>query len=192
MKKAFTILVIIFELFGLAYGQDAQDKQKFERFVDSAIKRLPPAAFPQLPKAIVRSLDAHGCTVPQTYSDPSPHNVIKGEFRSRGQKDWAVLCSISGMSSIWIFWRGSANAISKIAGETDLTYLQDVDGHGTPGFSRSIEVVGKDYIIEHYKAYNGLKPPPINHQGIDDGHLEKASTVRYYYRGKWLELHGAD
>lgn len=192
MKIAFTIFMIALGPFCLAYGQGAQDKRQFERFVDSAIKRLPPTAFPQLPRAIVRSLEAHGCTVPQTYSGSSPQNVISGKFMRKGQRDWAVLCSTNGVSSIWVFWGGSAKAVSKIAEKKDLDYLQDVDGHGTPGFSRSIAAVGRGYIIEHYKAYDGPKPPPINHQGINDAHLEKGSTIRYHYRGKWLELQGAD
>jgi hypothetical protein len=32
----------------------------------------------------------------------------------------------------------------------------------------------------------------MNHQGIDDAFLEKASVTYYYYRGKWLQLTGAD
>jgi hypothetical protein len=36
------------------------------------------------------------------------------------------------------------------------------------------------------------KPPRIDHKGIDDAFVGKASEVHYYYRGKWLELQGAD
>jgi hypothetical protein len=51
-------------------------------------------------------------------------------------------------------------------------------------------------ILHYHKAYNqpGIDPPlpPINHDGINDGIMEKASTIYYYHRGKWLGLHGAD
>jgi len=38
--------------------------------------------------------------------------------------------------------------------------------------------VGKKFIIEHYEAYGGLKPPPITHDAIDDRRLEKASGTK--------------
>ena len=41
--------------------------------------------------------------------------------------------------------------------------------------------------MDHYRAYGGPKPPPIDHQGIESGG-EKASVVLYCYRGKWLKL----
>lgn len=44
----------------------------------------------------------------------------------------------------------------------------------------------------HYRAYGGPEPPPIDHQGIDDAFLEKASTTWYYDGGRWLQLQGAD
>jgi hypothetical protein len=60
------------------------------------------------------------------------------------------------------------------------------------GYSREISAVGRDFIMRHYQAYEGVKPPPINHLGIDDAFVEKASMVHYFYRGKWIELTGAD
>jgi hypothetical protein len=60
------------------------------------------------------------------------------------------------------------------------------------GYSRAISAVGKNHILDYYKAYGGTEPPPIEHQGINDAFAEKASVVRYFYRGKWLELQGAD
>jgi hypothetical protein len=44
----------------------------------------------------------------------------------------------------------------------------------------------------HYRAYGGPKPPPIDHQGIDDAFLEKASVTFYFHKGNWLQLTGAD
>ena len=37
-------------------------------------------------------------------------------------------------------------------------------------------------------AYKSL---PMDHQGIDDAIVGKASVVVYLYRGKWLHLSGA-
>jgi hypothetical protein len=75
---------------------------------DDGIKRLPPSAFKDLPALIVRQLTARGCTIPQVVSDtgayPVPNNVIHGEFATKGQTDWAVLCSKSGKSTLLVFW----------------------------------------------------------------------------------------
>jgi hypothetical protein len=46
--------------------------------------------------------------------------------------------------------------------------------------------------MRHYRAYGGPKPPNIDHQGIDDAFIEKASTTHYFHQGKWLKLTGAD
>ena len=173
----------------LVHGSGAQDRWEA---ADAAVLRLPPAAFPQLPRNIVRYLQARGCTVPQTFVSAEPHNVISGEFARRGQTDWAVLCSRGRESSIIVFWRGSTNSVSEIARAPDKSFLQTVDGEGRIGFSRKIDAVGRGYVVAHYKAYGGPKPPPIDHQGIDDGYVEKASVVLYFYRGRWLELQGAD
>lgn len=159
---------------------------------DSATMRLPPVAFPRLPKSIVQYLRARGCTIPQTYLSSAPHNVISGEFARRGQSDWAVLCSQNGDSSILVFWRGSTKSVAEIAKAPDRDFLQTISGGGKIGFSRMIEAVDRDDIIKHYEAYGGPKPPSIDHQGIDDAYVEKASVVRYYYRRRWLELQGAD
>ncbi len=177
-------------LFGLvASGGTAQDKWSE---ADAATLRLSPAIFLQLPKNIVRYLEGRGCTIPQTYLSREPHNVISGEFARRGQTDWAVLCSRGGESSILVFWRGSTKSVAEIAKAPDRDFLQTITEGGKIGFSRMIGAVGRDYITKHYKASGSPEPPPINHQGIDDAYVEKASVVRYYYRGRWLELHGAD
>jgi hypothetical protein len=78
-----------------------------------------------------------------------------------------------------------------IAEGEDLNMLQGV-GEGQIGYSRQILPVGEKYILDHYRAYGGPKPPPIDHLGINDAFLEKGSTVLYFYQGKWLHLTGAD
>jgi len=182
-KIILLILVLILSVTCFAYG-DEWDAANLQT------KRLAPTAFPELPKNIIRELQTRGCTIPQTYDNSKPHNVIHGEFAKKGQYDWAVLCSKNFVSVILIFWGGSEKNISEIAEMPDKTFLQGVDG-GRIGYSRAISIV-KQYIMDHYKAYGGLEPPPIDHKGIDDAFIEKASLVHYYYRGKWLQLTGAD
>jgi len=155
------------------------------------ILRLPPTAFPMLPPAIVHELQNRGCTIPQDAFSKTPQNVISGEFAKHGQKGWAVLCSIKGSSSILVFWNGSAKNPAELNPAGDLNYLQGLGGDKI-GYSRGISVVGSKFITEHFDAYGGPKPPPVDHDGIDDAFLEKGSSVQYFYNGKWLQLTGSD
>lgn len=147
-----------------------------------SIVRLQPTAFPELPKNLVAELKRRGCKIPQPYTNRKA-NVIRGEFAKPVQTDWAVLCSANGFSSILVFWNGSERTPTEIAkwSEPDATVIYDA----------FIKPVGRKFIMDHYRAYGGPKPPPIDHQGIESGG-EKASVVLYLYRGKWLKLQGAD
>jgi len=95
--------------------------------------------------------------------------------------DWAVLSSLKGVSTILVFWNASEKNPDAIAP------AKDRDSNN----QRGIRAVGKDFIMRHYRAYGGPKPPPIDHQGIEDAG-EKASIVWYFYEGQWLQLTGAD
>lgn len=73
----------------------------------------------------------------------------------------------------------------------DRVFLQGISP-GQVGYSRQISAVRRDFITRHYRVYGGTKPPPINHEGIDDAFVEKASTTWYFYKGKWMKLTGSD
>jgi hypothetical protein len=62
-------------------------------FVKAPIKRLPPRSFHQLPTAVVESLEARKCLIPQYPYIKIPHNVIHGSFTDAKRNEWAVLCS---------------------------------------------------------------------------------------------------
>jgi len=145
-----------------------------------SVVRLPPTAFPELPKNVVAELERRGCTIPQPYTNRKA-NVVRGEFAKPGQTDWAVLCSTQGSTSLLVFWNGSATNPVEFAKYSDNPGRIDL-------FIRS---VGRKFIMDHYRAYGGPKPPLIDHQGIESGG-DSASVVLYYYRGKWLTLTGAD
>lgn len=182
LRIALALAVIVERSLGQSLNFQAAERQ---------IVRLPPVAFPMLPVAIARALQSRGCTIPQEMFSKMPNNVIKGQFSKRGQTDWAVLCSVSGTSSILVFRNGSVRNPAELAGSEDKNYLQGL-GDGKIGFSRGIRSVGKDFILQHYQAYGGPMPPPIDHQGINDAFLEKASVVRYFFDGMWLQLTGSD
>src|SRR5262245_23104313 len=93
-----------------------------------AIPVLPPGTFRQLPAAIVKSLEAWKCSIPQSPDEKTPHNVIHGSFTAAKRTEWAVLCSRGGTSSIMVFRADSAKLVAEIAAEKDEVFLQDVDG----------------------------------------------------------------
>ncbi len=145
---------------------------------------VPVLRFPALPKTIQNDLRRRGCTVPQPPGKHTLANVISGNFRRPHQTDWAVLCDVRSKkeSVILVYWNGNPSRPA-VLGRIPLA----ADRCG-----REIGAVGKANIMEHYRAYGGPKPPVIDHQGIDVGICEKASTISYFHRHRWLTLTGAD
>lgn len=195
-KRSFMKIVVSgFVLMGLGINIHFASAQFTREDFDKAereIKRLKPDQFTELPLKIIKELERRGCTIPQVYSSGRPWNVIEGEFAKPGQKDWAVLCSRDGTSSILVFWGQPIQGCDiEISPVEDKTFLQGI-GNGLIGFSRSISAVSKKFIDSAYKAYGGPEPPPIDHEGIDDEFMDKASGVHYCYKGEWLQLQGSD
>lgn len=158
---------------------------------DLQVTRLTPSAIPKLPANIKGELERRGCTIPQELTGKKPQNVINGEFTRKGQIDWAVLCSVNQVSTILVFHNASEKNPSELAPESDIDMLQDVGG-GVRVYSRAISSVGGEYILSHYRAYGTSKPPTIDHQGINDIFVGKASVVHYFHAGRWIKLTGAD
>jgi hypothetical protein len=169
--------------------------------MDYPTKLMSPAAFPSLPKNVARSLQARRCKIPQIIHpypghnwNPGRHNVLRGRFTKPGQYDWAVLCLRNGTSSILVFRRGSTTSVAEI--EKQPVALWGYFMNGVGNYARVIYRANRRTILQYHKAYNqpgiDLPLPPINHDGINDRIMEKASTIYYYHRGKWLGLHGAD
>ncbi len=172
----------------ISFGQIPKDAWDV---ADSLTVRLQPSAFPSLPKNIVSFLEKGGYTIPQCWSDTVSHNVIIGSFKKDGQQDWAVLASKNRVSTILVFWNGSDKDTAMIGQMSDNVFLQDV-GQNRIGFSRVISAVDSSLILRYYDLFGGRKPPPIEHEGIDDAFIGKGSEIYYYYKGKWLSLTGAD
>lgn len=142
------------------------------------IRMLPVTAFADLPPAITGVLRSRNCTVPQASAEGA-RNVVRGAFFAAGELGWAVLCSVGGSTSLLAF---------RNDGDTSplVVTTRSEDGQ------HEISAVGRDYIVEHYRAFGGPEPPPITHQGINDAFVEKGSVVWYFHEGKWLQLQGAD
>ena len=158
---------------------------------DAETVRLPPSAFGELPVEVRKDLEDRGCSIPQPYDARSPVNVITGRFTAATAMDWAILCSRDRTSTILVFRAGSVSDVTELASRQDADFLQGTST-GDAGFSRSLSVANPGYIRRHYEAYGGPQPPPLHHDGIDDGFLGKASIVHYWHEGRWLQLQGAD
>jgi hypothetical protein len=158
------------------------------------VKRLQPsevaAQIPDLPPEFVEKLNTRNCTIPQFDSGgpptgPEPTNVIQGEFASKGQKDWAVLCSNGKTSTIVIFFSKPTSCPASLARLDDAHYLNPAANAGknkTLHYSRMIDVPG-DPELSDRPGLSGLKP--LAHQGINDRFVGKSSAFFYCNEGKW-------
>lgn len=159
---------------------------------DLRTRRLFPSAFRQLPPPIRADLEHRRCTIPQLWDVSDPGNVVHGHFRTARGTDWAVLCSVNRASTLLVYWDGQVDSVDQLAPAPDKSYLQGV-AEGRVGFSRAISPVDASFVREHYRRYGDAQPPPvIDHDGISDAFVEKASIVWYWYQGKWLNLPAAD
>jgi hypothetical protein len=150
-----------------------------------------PHSFSELPPTFAIILTKEGCRVPQGTIDGKvvAPNVVSGAFASKGQTDWAVLCAKGGHQYIRVLWGGAARCSPRINKGRVLTDAEIKQGLE---FDRALDRVDRKFIVEHYEAYGGPKPPAITHLGINYAFLEKASVVHYCHKGRWMELTGAD
>jgi len=179
----------------LAFSTQPEPSPSVTRAQAAKASRFSPREFPGLPVQIADDLESRGCSIPQSYIGPKPHNAIQGRFHRPGQTDCAILCSRNGESSILVYSGCSAGKVEEVGGGwKELLNFETLD-HGDllVGFHRKIVPVGAPFITEHYEFYGcGPKPPPIDHEGINDAYVEKASVVHYWHAGEWLKLPGAD
>ena len=102
-----------------------------------------------------------------------------------------MLCSVNNSTALLAFRHDRDTSPETVNTSEDPHYLQGLGGDNI-GYSREITAAGGDLILRRHRAYGGPTPPPIDHQGIDDAFLEKASVTWYFHNGKWLPLQGAD
>ena len=186
MRKTFLALALIC---WTDSGVAQFDFERFER-ADRETVRLHPADFVGVPEPVKATLSRLRCQIPQPWGAAKPSNLIRGEFMEAGRTQWAALCSRDRSSAIIVIAE-NGRVQAELKSRPDRFFLQGI-GNGQIGYSRGLYSVGSDYILDHYQAYGGPKPPPIEHQGINDAFLEKASVVHYFHEGKWLQLTGAD
>ena len=91
------------------------------------------------------------------------NRVIKGEFaKPRSDGLGRSLFDWPGFFDPDFSWNGSGLNPTEIAKRKDFDDLQGWDGDKIV-YSRAITAVGKAHIMEHFNAYGGPEPPPIDH-----------------------------
>lgn len=142
------------------------------------IRLLPVSSFPQLPSQVAQKLDAMGCMLPQTYAAREPENVISGSFERKGSSDWAVLCSIHGVTTLYAFFQSDLTHPIVLRHQPDTLWL------------------GKEWGEDYGSAW-GIVVRPANlmrrsdhadHDGIEDDYLDQSSVVHYFKEGQWTTL----
>jgi len=158
---------------------------------------LSPASFPDLPKPVRDSLLSRRCQIP--VPDAGRANVITGAFTAKGAAEWAVLCSVHDTSQILILNAKNGVAVDSLNRSGDSRWIQS-NGDHTWLFSRMIgvvpsstlNVVPADTTSEDVVYYGAFLPKPIDHDGIDEAFLDKASTTFYFALGRWFSVGSSD
>lgn len=180
-------------LLGLPTLSSAQSPAEWQAAAQQIV-RLSPAAFPELPVAVRQELERRGCRIPQLGPafGSRRSNVVSGHFARAGQRDWAVLCSRADTSQVLLFWGGRPDRVKAWEGRADADWLQGMGSAGIQ-YSQYLAVADSASIVTHAREYGGPLPPgPVTHDGLEAGFAEKASAIRYWQRGRWYELQGAD
>jgi len=82
--------------------------------------------------------------------------------------------------------------VDSLAAGADRCWLQGV-GAGRIGFSRCITTAGPAAMRAYSREGGRARWPfAVDHDGIEDAFVEKASVVYFRHAGKWKELPGAD
>lgn len=159
----------------------------------SDIRRLPPGAFPSLPQAVRRTLDAERCLIPQTSEWPTKTNVVLGHFRSRKRIDVAVLCSRRGQSTVVVINGVTGVVLGRVNRSSDETYLVCDQGCDSGRFlyQRRLETehaTPRGFCIPEYEQNCPCKGSSLD--GIDDIFEGKASETHCWQNGWHTAISG--
>ena len=158
---------------------------------------LSPDTFPELPKPVHDSLVSRRCRIPVPGAYKA--NVITGAFTAKGAVEWAVLCSAHDTSQILILNARNGVVVDSLNKSGDAAWIQSDVNH-TWLFSRMIgvvpmsvlNIVPADTTTEDVVYYGAFLPKPIDHDGIDEAFMDKASSTFYFAQGKWIRVSSSD
>jgi hypothetical protein len=146
-----------------------------------SIRLLPVSSFPQLPAAVAQQLAERGCMIPQTYEAHEPENVIHGSFEKKGSSDWAALCSVNRVTTLYVFFQTDLNHAIALRHQPDSQWL------------------GVEWSLDYGSAWGiatrpaRLLPAGANadHDGIEDAFVEQSSTIHSFKDGRWTVFDGS-
>ena len=145
------------------------------------IRLLPVASFPALPGVVVAELDERKCMVPQTYEARAPENVVRASLEEKGSNDWAVLCSVNGLTTLYVFFQSQLSTPIALRHQRDSEWLGS-EVAGDYGSAWGIARRGPSQI-------RGAKARGVfDHDGVEDAFVEKSSTTHYYQNGSWIVI----
>ena len=170
MKLAFALAITTAFAAGAA-AQDAGIRKEWPDF-----RYFEPQQVRELPALIKSDLEKRGCKIPRFTKWDARHNVIQGRFLKPGQQDWAVLCRHDDKGSILIYPGGATAEAQMIRTEDDDPY-------------RIIHTMTA-YVLQKRAIRDKLTEslPAFDHDGIEDGPIQKAAIVLYHRDGEWIEF----
>lgn len=146
-----------------------------------SIRLMPVSSFPQLPGVVAKELDAMGCMIPQTYEAREPENVIRGSFERKGSTDWAALCSVRGVTTLYVFFASNLAHPIALRSQADSVWLGREWGEG----------YGSAWGISTRPSRLMPTKENADHDGIEDAFVERSRVVHYFKEGHWATLDSA-
>jgi hypothetical protein len=170
-SRWFGALLVMFCSAALAQTTAEEVRKKWPDF-----RYLEPSQLRELPEAIRSDMQKLGCRIPKFMKWDARHNVIQGQFFKQGQTDWAVLCQAGDKTGILLYPGGAV---------TDLPMLRSQPTDPT----RTIHVVSAFVLQKRAVRDHPDEPPPaFDHDGIEDGPIQKASPAIYHRDDEWIEF----
>src|SRR4051812_23685669 len=155
------------------------------------IRRVRPSEIGGMPTSVTTALEQRGCTIPQVYFTPTPHNAVRGSFTQRRHLEWAVLCSYNGTSSILVLSEASGAVVAQFAPRSDVGSITSQTDHPI-GFARMISVASQQIMRNLRTRLTGRSLPPINHEGICDSLADQDGYFWYWTGRDWKIIAGDD
>jgi hypothetical protein len=152
------------------------------------IRLLPLASFPMLPAVIASQLQQKNCMVPQTYAARQPENVIRGAFEKLGSDDWAVLCSMNGATSLYVFFQSQPDEPILLRRQHDADWL----GSEVAGVYGSAWGIAARNTSQIRSSNPARRAEVIDHAGIEDAFIEHSASIHYFRDGGWVTLDGGN
>lgn len=146
--------------------------------VPYSIRLMPVSSFPQLPAVVAQRLNAMGCMIPQTYEAREPENVLHGSFEKAGSSDWAALCSVDGVSTLYVFFQSNSARPIALRHQPDSLWLGREWGEG----------YGSAWGIATRPARLMRPTEHAVHDAIEDSFVEQSRTIHYFENGQWVTL----